>query len=308
MNTTIPSSDFNFPNQTNVYHGKVRDVYSLEDKLVIVATDRISAFDHILPEPIPFKGQVLNLIAAHFLEATKDIVPNWVENVPHPNVTIGKNCEPIRLEMVIRGYLAGHAARTYKSGLRSLCGLSFPEGLKENDKLPEPIITPATKAEEGHDEDISKDDILAQEIVSQEVWDKLEKYTRALFQRGTDMAAERGLILVDTKYEFGIYDGEVILIDEIHTPDSSRYFLLDGFNEKQAKGEAQQHLSKEFVREWLMSQGFQGKEGQQMPAMSDEVVKEISQKYIHLYETITGRTFEPTDVSTIEGKVIGALK
>ncbi len=308
MNTTIPSSDFNFPNQTNVYHGKVRDVYSLEDKLVIVATDRISAFDHILPEPIPFKGQVLNLIAAHFLEATKDIVPNWVENVPHPNVTIGKNCEPIRLEMVIRGYLAGHAARTYKSGLRSLCGLSFPEGLKENDKLPEPIITPATKAEEGHDEDISKADILAQEIVSQEVWDKLEKYTRALFQRGTDMAAERGLILVDTKYEFGIYDGEVILIDEIHTPDSSRYFLLDGFNEKQAKGEAQQHLSKEFVREWLMSQGFQGKEGQQMPAMSDEVVKEISQKYIHLYETITGRTFEPTDVSTIEGKVIGALK
>ncbi|MFT4968500.1 MAG: phosphoribosylaminoimidazole-succinocarboxamide synthase [Chitinophagales bacterium] len=308
MNTTIPSSDFNFPNQTNVYHGKVRDVYSLEDKLVIVATDRISAFDHILPGPIPFKGQVLNLIAAHFLEATKDIVPNWVENVPHPNVTIGKNCEPIRLEMVIRGYLAGHAARTYKSGLRSLCGVSFPEGLKENDKLPEPIITPATKAEEGHDEDISKEDILAQEIVSQEVWDKLEKYTRALFQRGTDMAAERGLILVDTKYEFGIYDGEVILIDEIHTPDSSRYFLLDGFNEKQAKGEAQQHLSKEFVREWLMSQGFQGKEGQQMPAMSDEVVKEISQKYIHLYETITGRTFEPTDVSTIEGKVIGALK
>lgn len=307
MKATLASSDFNFPTQTDVYHGKVRDVYSLEDKLVIVATDRISAFDHILPEPIPFKGQVLNLIAAHFLEATKELVPNWVENVPHNNVTIGKKCEPIRLEMVIRGYLAGHAARTYKSGLRTLCGVELVEGLKENDKLPEPIITPATKAEEGHDEDISKEDILAKGIVSQEVWDTLEKYTRVLFQRGTEMAAERGLILVDTKYEFGIYDGKAILIDEIHTPDSSRYFLSEGFDERQAKGVAQQHLSKEFVREWLMSEGFQGKEGQQMPQMSGEVIDTISKKYIGLYETITGKTFEPMDVSTIEEKVIGAI-
>ena len=307
MKGTLSSSNFTFPKQSDVYHGKVRDVYSVGDKLVIVATDRISAFDHILPEPIPFKGQVLNLIAAHFLNATKDLVPNWVENIPHPNVTIGKKCEPIRLEMVIRGYLAGHAWRTYKSGLRSLCGVSFPEGLKENDKLPEPIITPASKAMEGHDEDISAEDILAQGIVSQEVWATLEKYTKALFKKGSEMAAARGLILVDTKYEFGIYEGKVILIDEIHTPDSSRYFHLEGFEERQAKGLAQQHLSKEFVREWLMGKGFQGKDGQKMPAMSKEVVDNISNKYIELYEKITGKDFIKTDVSSIETKVIEAF-
>ncbi len=307
MSVTLASSDFNFPNQENVYHGKVRDVYSLKDKLIMVATDRISAFDHILPEAIPYKGQVLNLLAAHFLEATKDIVPNWVESIPHPNVTVGKKCEPIRLEMVIRGYLAGHAARTYKSGLRELCGVRLPEGLKENDKLPEAIITPATKAEEGHDEDISKADILARGIVSEKVWNTLEEYTRALFAKGTEMARARGLILVDTKYEFGIYHDEVILIDEIHTPDSSRYFYLEGFDERQAKGEAQQHLSKEFVREWLMSKGFQGKDGQQMPEMDEAIVQTISQKYIQLYEQITGKTFTPEDVSTIEAKTLAVI-
>jgi phosphoribosylaminoimidazole-succinocarboxamide synthase len=307
MKGTLSSSNFKFPNQSDVYHGKVRDVYSVGNKLVIVATDRISAFDHILPEPIPFKGQVLNLIAAHFLNATKDLVPNWVENIPHPNVTIGKKCEPIRLEMVIRGYLAGHAWRTYKSGLRSLCGVTLPEGLKENDKLPEPIITPASKAMEGHDEDISAVDILAQGILDQDTWDTLEKYTKALFKKGAEMAAASGLILVDTKYEFGFYEGKVILIDEIHTPDSSRYFYLEGFDERQAKGEAQQHLSKEFVREWLMSKGFQGKDGQQMPEMSKEVVSNISNKYIELYERITGETFKKTAVSSIESKVLEAL-
>jgi phosphoribosylaminoimidazole-succinocarboxamide synthase len=307
MKGTLSSSNFKFPNQSDVYHGKVRDVYSVGNKLVIVATDRISAFDHILPEPIPFKGQVLNLIAAHFLNATKDLVPNWVENIPHPNVTIGKKCEPIRLEMVIRGYLAGHAWRTYKSGLRSLCGVTLPEGLKENDKLPEPIITPASKAMEGHDEDISAVDILAQGILDQDTWDTLEKYTKALFKKGAEMAAASGLILVDTKYEFGFYEGKVILIDEIHTPDSSRYFYLEGFDERQAKGEAQQHLSKEFVREWLMSKGFQGKDGQQMPEMSREVVSNISNKYIELYERITGETFKKTAVSSIESKVLEAF-
>ena len=307
MKGTLSSSNFKFPNQSDVYHGKVRDVYSVGNKLVIVATDRISAFDHILPEPIPFKGQVLNLIAAHFLNATKDLVPNWVENIPHPNVTIGKKCEPIRLEMVIRGYLAGHAWRTYKSGLRSLCGVTLPEGLKENDKLPEPIITPASKAMEGHDEDISAVDILAQGILDQDTWDTLEKYTKALFKKGAEMAAASGLILVDTKYEFGFYEGKVTLIDEIHTPDSSRYFYLEGFDERQAKGEAQQHLSKEFVREWLMSKGFQGKDGQQMQEMSKEVVSNISNKYIELYERITGETFKKTAVSSIESKVLEAL-
>jgi|TARA_B110000459_G_scaffold173705_1_gene196035 phosphoribosylaminoimidazole-succinocarboxamide synthase len=307
MSKVLDSTNFSFSSQTDVYHGKVRDVYSFDDKLVIVATDRISAFDHILPASIPFKGQVLNLIAAHFLEATKDIVPNWVESIPHPNVTIGKKCKPIRLEMVIRGYLTGHAARTYRSGQRILCGIPLPEGLHENDKLQSPIITPATKAEEGHDEDISKEDIIAQGIVSRSVWETLEKYTRALFQRGTEMAAERGLILVDTKYEFGIYAGKVILIDEIHTPDSSRYFHLADFDERQANKQAQEHLSKEFVREWLMNEGFQGKEGQQMPTMSKEVIETISKKYIQLYETITGKQFVPSEVSSIEGKVIAAI-
>lgn len=303
----IATTDFSFPNQTNVYHGKVRDVYSVGDKLVVIATDRISAFDHILPRPIPYKGQVLNQIAAYFLDATKDIVPNWVEKVPHPNVTIGKKCEPIRLEMVIRGYLAGHAWRTYKSGLRTLCGVELPEGLKENDKLPYPIITPATKAEEGHDEDISKEDILKRGIVSEAEWNTLEKYTRALFEKGTQLAAEKGLILVDTKYEFGIYNGEIILIDEIHTPDSSRYFYSEGFEERQQKGEAQKHLSKEFVREWLMENGFQGLDSQKMPEMTDEVVENISSRYIELYEYLTGKKFEKQDTATIYDKVVAAL-
>lgn len=307
MSNSLPSTSFQFKNQTKIYNGKVRDVYTVGKKLVVVATDRISAFDHILPKPIPYKGQVLNQIAAHFLSATKNIVPNWVEQVPHPNVTIGKKCEPIRLEMVIRGYLAGHAWRTYKSGARTLCGETLVEGLKENDKLPTPIITPATKAEEGHDEDIAKADILKKEIVTPEQWAILEKYTRALFAKGTEMAAERGLILVDTKYEFGLYNDEIILIDEIHTPDSSRYFIKEGFEARQAKGEAQQHLSKEFVREWLMANGFQGKEGQEMPAMSQDVVNNISEKYIALYEQITGKKFVQHSVADIEEKVNATL-
>lgn len=306
-NAGIASTEFTFPNQTHVYHGKVRDVYSVGEKLVVIATDRISAFDHILPKPIPYKGQVLNQIAAYFLEATKDLVPNWVEKVPHANATIGKKCEPIRLEMVIRGYLAGHAWRTYKSGLRTLCGVTLPEGLKENDKLPKPIITPATKAEEGHDEDISKEDILKRNIVTESEWNTLEKYTRALFEKGTKMAAEKGLILVDTKYEFGIYNGEIILIDEIHTPDSSRYFYADGFEEKQLKGEPQKHLSKEFVREWLMENGFQGLDGQKMPHMSDEVVENISSRYIELYEHLTGKKFEKQDTDNIQEAVETSL-
>lgn len=291
----MSSTPLQFTHQTAVYHGKVRDVYTIHDKLVVVASDRISAFDHILPRTIPFKGQVLNQIAAHFLAATKDIVPNWVEAIPHPNVTIGKKCEPIRLEMVIRGYLTGHAWRTYKSGLRTLCGITLPEGMQENEAFKEAIITPATKAEEGHDEDIAKEEILKKGIVSEEQWNTLEKYTRALFQRGQEMAKERGLILVDTKYEFGIFEDEIILIDEIHTPDSSRYFLATTYDENQQKGLAQEHLSKEFVREWLMENGFQGKEGHTMPEMSDEVVNQISEKYIHLYEKITGKTFVKGD-------------
>lgn len=304
---TISSTNFNFPNQTNVYHGKVRDVYFLKDKLVLVATDRISAFDYILPRAIPYKGQVLSKIAGHFLEATKDIVPNWVESYPHPNATVGKNCTPIRLEMVVRGYLAGHAWRTYKSGLRTLCGVDLPEGLKENDKLPYPIITPATKAEEGHDEDISKEDILTKKIVSPEQWEQLADYSLRLFERGTQMAKEKGLILVDTKYEFGIYNGEIMLIDEIHTPDSSRYFYLETYEENQAKGLPQKHLSKEFVREWLMENGFQGLDGQKMPEMSDEVVQNISERYIELYEKITGNKFQKHTVEDIEAKVLEVL-
>ncbi|MGB0886191.1 MAG: phosphoribosylaminoimidazolesuccinocarboxamide synthase, partial [Chitinophagales bacterium] len=246
----ISSTDYNFPNQKAVYHGKVRDVYFFENKLAVIATDRISAFDHILPEAIPYKGQVLNKIAAYFLEATKEIVPNWVENVPHANVTVGKSCEPIRLEMVIRGYLTGHAWRTYKAGGRELCGITLPEGMKENQKFETPIITPAAKAEEGHDIDISKEDILKQGIVSEEIWNTLENYTKKLFTKGTEMAAEKGLILVDTKYEFGMFNGKVILIDEIHTPDSSRYFYADTFQENFEAGKTPKHLSKEFVREW----------------------------------------------------------
>ncbi|MES2619934.1 MAG: phosphoribosylaminoimidazolesuccinocarboxamide synthase [Bacteroidota bacterium] len=287
----IRETDFHFPNQSNVYHGKVRDVYTIGDKLVVVASDRISAFDHILPKPIPYKGAVLNQIAAHFLEATKDIVPNWLLSVPHPNVSIGKRCEPVRVEMVIRGYLAGHAAREYKAGKRILCGVNLPEGLKENDKLPSPVITPSTKAIEGHDEDISREEILNRNIVSEVVYAQMENYTRAIFERGQKIANERGLILVDTKYEFGISEGIVMLIDEIHTPDSSRYFYLEGYAERQAKGEPQKQLSKEFVREWLMANGFQGKEGQQMPDMPDEFVETISERYIELYDIVTGKKF-----------------
>ncbi len=288
---TIRETNFHFPNQTNIYHGKVRDVYTVGDKLIVIATDRISAFDHILPKPVPHKGAVLNQIAQHFLDATKDIVPNWLLAVPHPNVSIGKKCEPVRIEMVIRGYLAGHAAREYKAGKRVLCGVNLPEGLNENDKLPVNIITPSTKAVEGHDEDISREDILKRNIVSEEIYVQMESYTHKIFERGQKMANERGLILVDTKYEFGISDSKVILIDEIHTPDSSRYFYLNGYDERQANGEPQKQLSKEFVREWLMANGFQGKDGQAMPFMPDEFVDVITNRYIELYETITGKKF-----------------
>lgn len=289
---TITSTNFHFPNQTGVYHGKVRDVYFFNDKIVVIASDRISAFDHILPKPIPFKGQVLNLIAAHFLNATKDICPNWLIATPHPNVSIGLKCEPVRIEMVVRGYLAGHAARTYQAGERMLCGVPLPQGLKENDKLPTPIITPSTKAVEGHDEDISREEILAKNIVAESVYSTMENYALKLFERGTQMALKQGLILVDTKYEFGIYNGEVYLIDEIHTPDSSRYFYAEGYAEKQAKGEPQQQLSKEFVRQWLIENNFQGKEGQTMPFMPDELVNEISERYIQLHNLVTGKKFE----------------
>jgi phosphoribosylaminoimidazole-succinocarboxamide synthase len=269
----------------------------------MVASDRISAFDHILPKGIPFKGQVLNQVATMFLNATKDIVPNWLVATPDPSVAVGVACEPIRIEMVIRGYLAGHAAREYKAGKRTLCGVELPEGLKENDRLPVPIITPATKAEEGHDEDISREDILARQLVPQDIYEQMENYTRLLFERGTQMAAERGLILVDTKYEFGLHNGVVTLIDEIHTPDSSRYFYAEGYEERQAKGEAQKQLSKEFVRQWLIENGFQGLDGQQMPLMPDAFVQTISERYIELYERITGLTFEKADTQNIVARI-----
>ena len=299
----ISETNFSFPGQTAFYRGKVRDVYTVKDKLIMVASDRISAFDHILPRAIPFKGQVLNQIAAHFLEATRDIVPNWLLSMPDPNVAIGEACQPFKVEMVIRGYLTGHAARTYHSGARVLCGVPLPEGMKENDPFPSPIITPATKAEEGHDEDISKEEIIARGIVSMEDYLLLEKYTYALFQRGTTMAAERGLILVDTKYEFGKKDGKIYLIDEIHTPDSSRYFYREGYEERQQKGEKQKHLSKEFVREWLIANGFQGLEGQTMPDMPDEFVKQVSERYIELFENITGKSFQPADARAMEKRI-----
>ncbi|MDX1653346.1 MAG: phosphoribosylaminoimidazolesuccinocarboxamide synthase [Brumimicrobium sp.] len=304
MKKSLIKTDFNFSNLTNVYKGKVRDVYSIgEDYLVMIASDRISAFDHILPKGIPFKGQVLNQVATMFLDATKDIVPNWLIGVPDPNVAVGYKCEPIRLEMVIRGYLTGHAWREYKSGKRVLCGVEMPEGMKENDPFPSPIITPATKAEEGHDEDISKTDILKKEIVSEEIYSKLEDYTRKLFQRGTEMAAERGLILVDTKYEFGLRNGEIMLMDEIHTPDSSRYFYADGYEERQRKGEQQKQLSKEFVRQWLIEHGFQGLEGQKMPEMPDEFVDLVTLRYIELYEKISGKPFHRADLNDIENRI-----
>ena len=300
---SVGRTDFKFPGQTGVYKGKVRDVYAIGDLLVMVASDRISAFDHILPRPIPFKGQVLNQVATHFLEATKDICPNWLLATPDPNVAVGHRCEPFRVEMVIRGYLTGHAWRVYQSGKRLLCGAHLPEGMKEHDRFPTPIITPATKAEEGHDEDISKEEIIAQNIVGQADYEVLEKYTRALFQRGTEMAAERGLILVDTKYEFGKKDGQIYLIDEIHTPDSSRYFYKNGYEERQAKGLAQKQLSKEFVREWLMDHGFQGREGELMPLMPDVFVERVSERYIELYERITGKDFERSETGDIKGRI-----
>lgn len=300
----IKETNFNLPRQTGFYKGKVRDVYTIDHKyLVMVVSDRISAFDVVLPEAIPYKGQVLNQIAAIFLEATKDIVPNWVVTVPDPSVTIGKICEPFKVEMVIRGYLAGHAAREYALGKREICGVKLPEGLKENDKLPEPIITPTTKAAVGHDEDISREAILAKGIVSEEDYLKLENYTRALYQRGTEIAAERGLILVDTKYEFGKVDNVIYLIDEIHTPDSSRYFYKDSYQDLQDKGEPQKQLSKEFVRQWLIENGFQGKEGQQVPMMDSERVISISNRYIELYEKITGKKFEKQDAGNVYKRV-----
>lgn len=300
---SVKRTDFNFPGQQGVYHGKVRDVYSIGELLVMVASDRISAFDYILPRPIPYKGQVLNQIAAHFLNNTRDICPNWLIATPDPNVAIGHRCDPFRVEMVVRGYLTGHAWRTYKSGLRELCGVALPEGMKEHDRFPQPIITPATKADEGHDEDISREDIIAKGIVSESDYLLMEKYTLELFERGTKMAAERGLILVDTKYEFGKKDGVINLIDEIHTPDSSRYFYLDGYEERQAKGEPQKQLSKEFVREWLMAHGFQGHDGDIMPEMPDVFVESVSERYIELYELLTGSQFERADASNIAQRI-----
>ncbi|WP_100626806.1 phosphoribosylaminoimidazolesuccinocarboxamide synthase [Algoriphagus formosus] len=308
MSHAIKETNFQFPAQIDFYKGKVRDVYIFDKELVVVASDRISAFDVVLPRPIPFKGQVLNQIAAKFLEATSDLVPNWVTATPDPNVTVGKRCEPFKVEMVIRGYLSGHAAREYKAGKRMICGVPMPEGMKENDAFPTPIITPTTKASEGHDEDISKEDILAKGIVSKEDYEVLEKYTRALFQRGQEMAKEKGLILVDTKYEFGKYEGEIYLIDEIHTPDSSRYFYADGYEQNQKEGKAQRQLSKEFVRQWLIENGFQGKDGQVVPEMTDEIVQSISDRYIELFEKITGEKFVKAETDAIETRIEEAIK
>lgn len=300
---TILKTDFQFSGQTKYYKGKVREVYTIDDLLVMIASDRISAFDHILPEGIPYKGQVLNELAAKFLEETADIVPNWMIASPDPNVTIGHACEPFKVEMVIRGYLTGHAWREYRDGKRLLCGVQMPEGMKEHDRFPEPIITPTTKADVGHDEDISREDILAKGIVSEEDYVKLEEYTRAVFRRGTELAAKRDLILVDTKYEFGKKDGQIYLIDEIHTPDSSRYFYADGYEERQAAGEQQKQLSKEFVREWLIENGFQGKEGQTIPNMPKEFVDSVTDRYIELYEQISGERFAKLDNSNIMQRV-----
>ncbi|PRX55237.1 phosphoribosylaminoimidazolesuccinocarboxamide synthase [Flagellimonas meridianipacifica] len=306
MANTLMETNFQFPGQRSVYKGKVREVYTLDnDILVMIATDRLSAFDVVMPKGIPYKGQILNQIATQMMKATEDLVPNWLLATPDPNVAVGKACEPFKVEMVIRGYLSGHAAREYKAGKRVLCGVAMPEGMKENDKFPEPIITPATKAEKGdHDEDISREEILARGIVSEEDYLILEEYTRKLFQRGTDLAAGQGLILVDTKYEFGkTKEGEIVLIDEIHTPDSSRYFYVEGYEERQEKGEAQKQLSKEFVRQWLISSGFQGLEGQRVPEMSDDYIQTVSDRYIELYESITGGSFDKADVSNIQKRI-----
>ena len=300
----IVKTDFNFPGQTSHYVGKVRDVYNINDEyLVMVVSDRISAFDVVLPKGIPFKGQVLNQIAAKFLDATTDILPNWKIAVPDPMVTVGHRCEPYKVEMVIRGYLSGHAWREYKAGKRTICGVEMPEGMVENQKFPEPIITPTTKADEGHDEDISKEEIIAQGLVSREEYEQLEAYTRAIFQRGTEIAEKMGLILVDTKYEFGKKNGVIYLMDEIHTPDSSRYFYKEGYEERLAKGEKQKQLSKEFVREWLMENGFQGQEGQQVPDMTPEVVAGITERYIELYEAVTGEKFVRGESEDVEARI-----
>lgn len=313
MTKSITKTDFNFPGQTNVYKGKVRDVYTIKnDLMVMVASDRISAFDVILPKGIPYKGQVLNQVATHFLEATRDICPNWLIDTPDPNIAVGYACEPIRIEMVIRGYLSGHAWRLYKSGIREICGVVMPEGMKENDRFPTPIITPAAKALEGHDEDISREEIIRQNLIGENLYEQLEYYTRELFKRGTEIAAERGLILVDTKYEFGMRGGKIYLIDEIHTPDSSRYFYADTYEEIQGNDQKQRQLSKEFVREWLIANNFQGLEGQQIPEMSDEFVSTITARYIELYEKITGLSFVRTNsenpLERIEEHVLDYLK
>ena len=304
MKEAITRTDFNFPNQKNVYHGKVRDVYNIgEELLVMVASDRISAFDVVLPEGIPYKGQVLNQIAAKFLDATADIVPNWKLATPDPMVTVGHYCNPFPVEMIIRGYLTGSSWRTYKSGARLICGVPVPDGLKEHQRFPEPIVTPTTKADEGHDEDISKEEIIAQGLVSAEDYQKLENYTKKLFKRGTEIAAEKGLILVDTKYEFGKIGDQIYLIDEIHTPDSSRYFYADKYEERFAKGEQQKQLSKEFVREWLMENGFQGQEGQKVPEMTNEIVESISNRYIELFEQVTGEKFVKTPSESVLSRI-----
>lgn len=304
MSTTLLTTDFNFPGQESVYHGKVRDVYAITpDTLVMIATDRISAFDVVLPKGIPYKGQVLNQIATYFLDATADIVPNWKLATPDPMVTVGRKAEGLRVEMIIRGYLTGSAWREYAAGCRELCGVKLPEGMRENEKFPEPIITPTTKAEAGHDENISREEIIAQGLVSAEHYAKVEEYTRALFARGQRMAAEKGLILVDTKYEFGIVDGQVILIDEIHTPDSSRYFYADGYEERFEKGEPQRQLSKEFVRQWLIEHDFMGKAGQTVPEMTPEFVDSVSKRYIELYEHITGLKFIPAEDAHLEQRI-----
>ena len=306
MSNTIIDTNFNFPNQKSIYKGKVREVYNInDDLLVMIATDRLSAFDVVMPKGIPYKGQILNQIATKMMKATEDLVPNWLVATPDPNVAIGYLCEPFKVEMVIRGYMSGHAAREYKSGKRMLCGVPMPEGMKENDAFPQPIITPATKAEMGdHDEDISREDIIKRGIVSEADYIVLEDYTRKLFQRGSEIAASRGLILVDTKYEFGkTKDGKIVLIDEIHTPDSSRYFYANGYQERQDRGEAQKQLSKEFVRQWLIANNFQGLEGQTVPEMSDDYIESVSERYIELYENITGETFVKADVSNIQERI-----
>ena len=305
---TLDKTNYQFKNQSAFYKGKVRDVYTINHNiLVMIASDRISAFDVVLPNGIPYKGQVLNQIAAQFLNATKDIVPNWLISSPHPNVSIGKMCEPFKIEMVVRGYLAGHAARTYQSGLRNICGVTLPEGLKENDKLPFPIITPTTKASKGHDEDISKEEIIKQGIVSKEHYEQLEKYSLAIYARGQEISNKMGLILVDTKYEFGLFDNQIHLMDEIHTPDSSRYFYLEGYDERQLEGVEQKQLSKEFVRKWLIENGFQGKDGQVIPEMNEEWINQISARYIELFEKVTGHKFIKSNYNQINKDVETAI-